>query len=119
MRCYNHHDKDAVGICRFCGRALCPGCAAEVEKAVACRDRCETDVATILSINRNALQYARTTKQVRYLGPVMFIAIGVLIAWMGTRFRDFEFAIYAGAAVVVVGVAFLVIQHRMAKGLKA
>ena len=119
MRCYNHHDKEGVGTCKYCGRALCPECAAEVEKAVACRGRCETDVATLLSINRNALQYARTTKQARYLGPVMFIAVGALLTTMGVTYKDIDVAIYAGVTVVVVGVALLIIQHRMAKGLKA
>ncbi len=27
MRCYNHYDRDAVCICRSCGKALCRDCA--------------------------------------------------------------------------------------------
>ena len=119
MRCYNHHDTDAVGICKFCGRGLCPGCATEVEKAVACRDRCEADVVTLLSLNRNALQYARTTKQARYLGPVIFIVLGAMLMTMGLTFEGIDFAMFAGAIVLAIGVTFLILQHRMAKGLKA
>src|SRR5947209_6992190 len=100
MRCYNHQDVDAVGTCKSCGRALCPSCAAEVEKAVACRDRCETDVATLQSINRNALQYARTTKQSRYLGAVMLVAVGAVFATMGLTYNDIDVAMYAGLAIV-------------------
>ena len=119
MRCYNHHDKEAVGVCRFCGRGLCPGCATEVEKAVACRDRCEAEVATILSLNRNALQFARTTKQARYLAPTILIVLGGALTMLGLTYRGFDLAIIAGGVVVVVGVAFLVIQYRMGRGLKA
>lgn len=119
MRCYNHHDKDAVGLCRFCGRGLCPSCATEVEKAVACRDRCESEVTTILSLNRNALQFARSTKQARYLAPTMLIVLGGVLTTLGLAYDGFDLAIFAGGVVVVIGVAFLVIQYRMARGLKA
>lgn len=118
MRCYNHNEKEAVGICKSCGRALCPSCAAEVEKAVACRGRCESDVATLLSINRNALQYARSTKQARYLGPTMFVVVGSMLTTLGLTYDGIDFAVLAGGVVVAIGVAFLVIQYRMAKGLK-
>src|SRR5436190_19114411 len=118
MRCYNHHEKEAVGTCKSCGRALCPSCAAEVEKAVACRERCESDVTTLLSINRNSLQFARSTKQARYLGPVIFILLGAMLTTMGITYSGIDFAIPVGVAVVAIGVTFLVIQYRMAKGLK-
>src|SRR5471030_371452 len=96
MRCYNHHDIEAVGTCKFCGRGLCPGCAAEVEKAVACRDRCESEVATILSLNRNALQFAKSTKQARYLAPTMIIVVGGVLATLGLTYDGIDLAIFAG-----------------------
>ena len=119
MRCYNHHEIDAVGICKSCGRALCPSCAAEVEKAVACRGRCETDVSTLLSLNRNALTFAKGTKQARYLGPAMLMAIGAMLVSIGLSYDGVDLATGAGAVVVAVGIALLVIQYRMAKGLRA
>ena len=118
MRCYNHHEKEAVAICRSCGRAVCPGCAAEVEKAVACRDRCESDVSTILSLNRNALQFAKGTKQARYLGPTMFLVLGAMLTTMGLTYGGIDLATYGGGVIIAIGLAFLVIQYRMAKALK-
>lgn len=118
MRCFNHHGKDAVGICKACGRALCPCCAAEIQKAVACRDRCESDVSTLLSINRNAIQYAKSTKQARYLGPTMIIVVGVVFMTLGVTYDGIDIAIPAGIVLVAVGIFFSVIQHRMAKALK-
>ena len=26
MKCYNHHDRDAYGVCKACGKALCLEC---------------------------------------------------------------------------------------------
>ena len=118
MRCFNHHDKDAIGTCKSCARGLCPDCAVEVEKAIACRDRCEGDVATIRKLNSNALQFARSTKQARYLAPVMFIFIGALLTTMGFSFEGVEFAKITGVVIILIGVAFLVIQHRLGRGMK-
>ena len=119
MHCYNHSGSDAVGICKSCGRALCRSCVAEVEKIVACKDRCESDVAAMLSINRNALQYAKSTKQARYLGPVLFIVVGAMLTTMGLTYSGIDFAVVTGSVVVAIGIAFLFIQHKMAKGIKA
>lgn len=44
MKCFLHHNSDAVAVCRSCGRALCPDCVAEVGLACACKNRCEADV---------------------------------------------------------------------------
>ena len=119
MRCFNHHDNDAVGLCRACGRGLCPDCVAEVEKAVACRNRCEADVATILTINRNSLQFARGTKQAHYLAPTLIVILGGVMTMLGLSFKGFDLAVFAGAVGVAIGIALFVIQYRMAKGLKA
>lgn len=33
MRCYYHHDVDAVGICKACSKGICPECSADVDNA--------------------------------------------------------------------------------------
>lgn len=47
MRCFNHSDEDARGVCKSCQRALCASCMAEVGKSVACLGRCEEDVRNL------------------------------------------------------------------------
>ena len=36
MKCYNHHDRDAFGICKSCGKALCLECMSSESKNVIC-----------------------------------------------------------------------------------
>lgn len=38
MKCYNHHDRDAFGICRACGKALCLECMETVNNQICCKD---------------------------------------------------------------------------------
>lgn len=55
MRCFYHHDHDAVGLCKHCSRALCPDCVAEVEGGLACKGRHEAIVEQVsLLVKRNA-----------------------------------------------------------------
>ena len=61
MKCFYHRDKDAIGICKSCSRALCQECAAEFPKGIACKGRCEEDVRAVIElIERNV----RLTKSV-------------------------------------------------------
>ena len=39
MKCYNHHDKDAFGICRICGKGLCLECMShDKEYGIYCKN---------------------------------------------------------------------------------
>lgn len=37
MRCYLHHQKEAVGICSVCGKGVCEDCAVSVSGVIYCR----------------------------------------------------------------------------------
>ncbi|MFM8471396.1 MAG: hypothetical protein ACKODH_15785 [Limisphaerales bacterium] len=43
---------DAIAVCKHCGRVLCATCATDVGLAVACKDRCEAEVASILDMHQ-------------------------------------------------------------------
>lgn len=43
MKCYSHQDRDAVGICLACGKAICQECAQEVKGKIYCK-RCAAEV---------------------------------------------------------------------------
>lgn len=38
MKCYNHHDRDAFGICKACGKGLCLECLKEDKGVLLCKD---------------------------------------------------------------------------------
>jgi len=40
MRCFNHKEKDAVGICKVCNKALCIDCANIYKNVVICNESC-------------------------------------------------------------------------------
>jgi len=48
MNCFNHHERQAIGVCKACGKGLCPDCLVEVANSIACKNNCEKRV-TILN----------------------------------------------------------------------
>ena len=41
MKCFNHHQAEAVGLCIECNKGLCPDCAAGTETGIYCKGKCE------------------------------------------------------------------------------
>jgi hypothetical protein len=50
MKCTNHPEKDAVAVCRACGRGICGECCAFVQDTAACTNRCETRVDAMVAL---------------------------------------------------------------------
>lgn len=44
MNCYQHHDQAAIGICKACNKAVCPTCAVDTGRGLACCDVCAQEV---------------------------------------------------------------------------
>ena len=80
MKCYNHHDRDAFGICKACGKALCLECIDIVNGKVTCKDseKCH-----------NRVNCFSNSKGLGYYAGVLFAVIGT-IGLLSSVF-DFEF----------------------------
>jgi hypothetical protein len=50
MQCFLHRDAAAVGICKTCGKGVCPACAREVDRGLVCSDPCADYASTNLEI---------------------------------------------------------------------
>jgi prefoldin subunit 5 len=48
MRCFYHEEKQAVGLCKSCGKGICKECAVDLTTALACRGHCEESVRSII-----------------------------------------------------------------------
>src|SRR5258707_363132 len=56
MRCFYHQDKEAVGLCKSCAKALCAECAVDLGTALACRNRCEERARAIAQVQDRGIQ---------------------------------------------------------------
>jgi hypothetical protein len=122
MRCYYHQEKEAVGSCRSCGRGLCPDCAADVGKALACRGHCEEDVrAYVALVHRNdklspqSAKILKSGRQARYASAAFILVFGVIFAAYGfSNLKEYSFMAVLGVCFLVYGV-FMLWQTRKSK----
>lgn len=80
MKCFNHHDKDAVAICKNCQKALCDACAIDVGDGIACRNSCEQRVQALNALQRkgeNAIK--RSARSMYGLAAFLFL-IGIVFS---------------------------------------
>ncbi len=89
MKCFLHHDQDAVGACKSCGKGLCPHCAVDLGKGLACRQHCEAAVEALIGLIDYNLQmspkttgFLRGSRQIQ-IGATLFNgALGLaFLAW--------------------------------------
>jgi len=84
VKCFNHSEVDAVGLCKSCGRGLCHECVSDVGMSISCKHRCEADVAVLNELvqrgrtvyHKTSRTYLRTGIFTLLLGAVFFL-IGI------------------------------------------
>lgn len=51
MICFKHNQNQAIGLCKSCGKAVCPDCVIEFPKGLACSKECEEDAKELVEMN--------------------------------------------------------------------
>ncbi len=86
MKCYNHHDRDAFGVCKICGKGLCLECIDKDSEVVIC-----------------AKEHGRTIISDKVLN-ILFIIVG-LYCFVSTVIDEFDFAkILLGIVALSIGI---------------
>jgi hypothetical protein len=73
MKCFRHHEIDALGICKNCSKGLCSDCLADLKDGIACKDTCTARVEAI-----NALISSSVTQSRHVLLSLIYCMIGIL-----------------------------------------
>lgn len=122
MRCFYHQDRDAVGSCKSCGKGLCPECAVDLGKGLACRTQCEAAVRTLNELIDRNVRLGPTTETMirragstRVAGTVFFLAMGALFfGWSVIEARQLTLIGMIGLGFLAYGVFHLIQTIRMA-----
>jgi hypothetical protein len=106
MKCFCHNDRDAVGVCKACGRGLCRDCAADLGRALACKGRCEADARTAVELMDAALAARRRASRT----PVGYVALAALLFVLAVLdvLRDRKVSALIALAGIVLAVGFII-----------
>jgi len=102
MKCFNHHNIDAIGLCKACNKGLCPECAVEVSNSIACKSTCQEEVKTIDKLVKKTKVTAEAQRKNRMFMPSFFLVTGGIICqnkriWTSILNGIFLLGIWSGA----------------------
>jgi hypothetical protein len=83
MKCFYDITQDAVGTCKSCGKGLSAEYAVDLGKGLACRNKCEEDVAALIALIDNNVAMRATTQKIiqgsgraGMIGSVLYLLMG-------------------------------------------
>ena len=93
MKCFNHADRDAVGVCKSCYRALCHECLVASPQGVVCKDENCGRVAKLCdrAVAGNIALLSTFKNERKQLG-VINVIMGVMLIVIGLVASGFSFA---------------------------
>ena len=115
MRCFNHPDTEAAGICKVCQKGLCHGCAADLGYSIVCKGQHEAQGQAIQSLLLRSIRLQKTAGKARFVQPFFVTLIGAIFVAFGlseTSTRASRFLLYAGCGFVAFAVALFFINWR-------
>ncbi len=83
MNCFYHPEKSAIGLCKYCQRGLCAGCAAVVDDVLACKHRHEDDVHIQEQLTARNIFQSKRVASAYNRNAIFYSLVGVLFAGFG------------------------------------
>lgn len=109
MRCFNHPEREAIGLCKQCSKGLCPDCATDLVHGLACRGIHEEDVERIHTLVSRNVRIQSTVMKPRnlLLAPLFFMFLGITLIGGG---------IYANRTfLMIMGIGMMVFAYMVYK----
>ncbi|KAB2965253.1 MAG: hypothetical protein F9K16_02425 [Thermoanaerobaculia bacterium] len=86
MNCFYHPSVAAAGLCKSCQRGICPECAVELPRGLACRKRCEEDARLRVALEDRNLRLAQEAAGRARRQRVGLMVGGLFVALFGVYF---------------------------------
>jgi len=115
MKCFNHPDINAIGVCNACSKGLCIECAADLGHGLACKNKHESKVEDIdMIISKNTKIYSSASKNT-LIGPIFSLFMGIVFSGFGyfskTSMTSLTFIL--GIGFIVFGAIVLVRNRKL------
>ena len=116
MKCFNHHESEAVAICKNCHKALCEPCAVDVGNGIACRNVCEQRVIALNALQRKGENAIKRSSRSMYGLAAFLLLMGAIflvnVATDSGHLRTFDISL--SVVFLAAGVFFLAMGKRAA-----
>jgi hypothetical protein len=83
MKCFNHPDTDAIGICKTCNKGICKECVVDVGNGLACKNSCENEVLMLNELLSRSKTTHQKTGKAYTSGAIIYGLLGSLFLLFG------------------------------------
>ena len=109
MECFYHEGRAAVGTCRSCLRGVCRDCGVDLERGLACRDRCEAVVRDLLAMIDQSVQLRGVSSGILRASRGLWLALSVVSLAVGVFVGAWGLTLPAFREISLLGIPFLVV----------
>lgn len=112
MRCFNHPERDAVALCKACGKAVCPDCAIESQNGFACQQSCTQTLIERHELHDKQAVHLRNIKRTNLLSSLFSISFGILFIYFSSQGFGlvYDFVFLLGVGFTVYGLIALLVN---------
>jgi len=106
MKCFNHLEREAVAICKACGKAVCRECGLETENGIACQQSCAKTLSKKNKLHAKQAAHLKNIKRMNFLGSFFSIGVGILFIYFSSQGFGlvYDFVFLLGAGFIVYGI---------------
>ncbi|GAA0422354.1 hypothetical protein GCM10009133_33650 [Cocleimonas flava] len=117
MKCYNHHNHDAVGVCKSCLKGICTECATDIGGGITCSDECATNAKDSIALLKSTVASQKDFKKGGgYVAPIFFLLMGLGFIGFSLYKEGFgEFGYLFGGLFTLFGIAIAFLNYRHVK----
>jgi len=124
MQCFLHQGVAAVGICRTCGKGICPACAREIAGGLVCSEACAQFALDFREIQDRAKRiYSIGTKPRIPVGAWFFGILGALsliiaaVLWWNDPRNWSDVVVPGGIGLLLLGFSVFIWRRYRSVGL--
>jgi hypothetical protein len=88
MRCFNHLDIEAVGVCKHCSRGICKECVKDSGQGIACSLPCLSEIRSAYAVTTRNRKLRWMNTKSRNRMPIWFLVIGGISIAVGIWTRE-------------------------------
>ena len=116
MKCFNHHENDAVGVCKNCLKGICSECATDIGGGITCSEQCKLIAKDTIAMVKNSVASQKDFKKGgTYLGPLFFTLMGLGFIGFGLYEKGFgNFGFLFGSLFTLFGILLFILNYRHA-----
>lgn len=103
MRCFNHAEIRAVGLCKNCCKGLCHNCLTDVGNGLACTGQCVERLQMFNKYNSQLVKQGADNAPVIFALGALFIVVGLYYAFTSTWGVTIFFMISIGLILILWG----------------